>query len=439
MPDPATITITYVYGTQTYETTVLAGSKVVLEREPFYFLGQKITRYVSDESPSQKYHPGQLITSPNYNLTLTVDALANINHVNVYPDSSSTHTDISNIVLNIKEKCGKNQPFTYAIITVLKERFNELNFNLVQKVSRFATNVYGIQGSWLYERLEDNGSTYDITVVNRAYYLKTTTILSLFNFTIINQGATIRLSNLDIQSNITWDSNESGNSNTEYGTFTITVHPQISMDVPLTITIKRVNSATDSDSDPEYTYSLIKLEGTPDNIFKFLAYKVANLTSFTVVSGQYYDLNPPNLYTSAQIEALTPTTITNEAVFDSVALRLDQFCWDVIESIALLTGRYAFFTHNYAYLIPFTVFPSNAKKLVIDWEEPSDLEADEEYVPILALSSNEDQGSQYVMSSQKVICEAYSRYLYAATAAFVLDAMIQCIFHQRLKRYFGYP
>ena len=400
MPDPATITITYVYSTQTYETTVLAGSKVVLEKEPFYFLGKKISKYTSNESPSVTYLPGQLITAPNSNLTLTVGALEDIGHVKV-ATGPSTYVDISNAVINIKRRKGKNQPFAYVVITVLKELFNDLDLTLVQKETKFITNVYGITGTWIYERLEDNGSTYDLTLVDKSYYLKTITLLSLFNFSITNQqGTAITLTNMPSSvtaSAITWSA-LAEDSNTQYGTFTATVPNNIT----LTFTIKRVDLS--ETSTPDYEYSLIKVEGSPDDIFKFLVKVLAEKDPY-VHTGYFYSTDPAQLYTTAQIEAMVPNTIdSREPVFASVSLRLDQFCWDVLESIALLTDRYIVFDGTQAHFIHY--YPDSVT-YIVDWEEPSNLAFNEIYIPALALASNEDQGSQYVMSSQKVICEAY--------------------------------
>lgn len=396
----ADITITYTYDDNdsnthlSYETVVEAGSKVVLERNPFYVAGKKVLSY---SGGGTKYLPAQLITAPNSNLTLAC-TLTDIRHVQVIQDNDTI--DISNTVINIIERKGKNQPFSYVVITVLKELFNDLNLSLVQKETRFYLQVYGITGNWIYERLEDNGSTYDITLVNKAYYLKTTTIQSLFNFRPSTDNS-IALTNIGQTVPVTWEQIEEG-SNTQYGTFSVG-HTGLPSTVTITGTIKRVN--TSSTSTPDYLYSIIKIEGTPDNIFKFLVNVIAGFTSFDIKVGTYYALNPSSTYTIADIEGMSQTAISgSEAVFQNVALRLDQYCWDAIETIALLTNRYAIFEGQTARLTTFS--SNNVNEYIIGWEEPT-LGPNQYYIPVLALSSNEDQGSQYVLSSQKVICEAY--------------------------------
>ena len=393
------VTITYVYGSLSYVTDVEAGSKIIVEKDPFYISGKKIIRYAGSNSTA--YYPGQLITAPAANITLTVAEIADIGYVKVHQTNSVK--DISDMIVKIVEKKGKNQPFSYVTISVLKELFIDANIDLVQKETVFDLNVYGITGKWTYERLEDNDSIYDITLVNNAYYLKTITLLSLLNFEILNNGAKIKLTNLDnLEANITWSSLQN-QSNTEYGTFITN---------SLTFTIKRVNTAGEGQS-PTYDYSLIKVDGTANNIFKFIVKNVAGYTNADIdfgespnLYGRYYSDNPANIYTTQQIDALTPTNISNQGVFTVVSLRLDEYCWNIIQNLALLTDRYAFFDDK-AHLITFD--KNYDKDIIVDWEEPTAQSLGDygEYRPIMALSSNEDQGSQYVLASQKVICEAY--------------------------------
>ena len=395
------VTITYAYGSLSYVTDVEAGSKIIVEKDPFYISGKKIVRYTGSNNTT--YYPGQLITAPATNITLTVAEIADIGYVKVYQTNSVK--DISDMIVKIVEKKGKNQPFSYVTISVLKELYIDANIDLVQKETVFDLNVYGITGKWTYERLEDNDSIYDITLVNNAYYLKTITLLSLLNFEILNNGAKIKLTNLNnLEANITWSTSQN-QSNTQYGTFPI-------VSDNLFITIKRVNTADEGQS-PTYDYSLIKIDGGVNNIFRFIVKNVAGYTNADIdfgespnLYGRYYSSNPSNIYTTQQIDALTPTNISNQGVFTVVSLRLDEYCWNIIQNLALLTDRYAFFDDK-AHLISFN--QNYNKDIIVDWEEPTAQSLGEygEYRPIMALSSNEDQGSQYILASQKVICEAY--------------------------------
>lgn len=408
MPDVQTVTITYQYRTPsldylTYTSTIEKNTKFVVERAPFNIAGKRIVKYTS---ASGTYLPGQLVTASS-NMTLTVpqgDGLEDIGYVKVH--QGNTTVDISDMVMNVVEKMGKNQPFSYVVISVLKELFIDANLTLEQKSTIFDVNVYGIVGSWTYERLEDNGSTYDITIVNRAYYLKTTTLLSLLNFTLNDAGNRITFTNIEPPETshvITWTSNTlNPSSNTEYGSITFSKTGITTV----YFTIKRVNIATSGS--PEYTYSLIKIDGSPDNIFKFICNVVAGYTStqFNIVAGLYHSKDPDVSYTTAQIEGMGshPIRAAIDTIFDSISLRLDQYCWNILETIALLTDRYMCFDSS-ANLYP-RVMNYNMY-VIVDWEAPDPIGSMDDYRHILALSSNDDQGSQYVLASQKVICEAY--------------------------------
>ena len=397
MPEPTIVKITYVYDTLSYETYVEAGSKVVLESDPFYIAGKRIVKYTNGGTT---YLAGQLITAPNSDITLTVPSsggLEDIGHVKIHQGNDVI--DVSNTVINIVEKKGKNQPFSYVVLTVLKELFNNLELTLVQKSTVFDIDVYGITGAWTYERLEDNGSTYDITIVNKAYYLKTITLASLLGYTIAGSTITFTgLPNVQAQS-IVWSATS---TNTSYGTVLFGL---VGGSQDLSLTIKRVNTAA-TGATPEYQYSIIKLSGNPDSIFKFIVTAVTGITSFSISTGSYYSVNPSTSYTISQIENLSSTPISSsQDIFNTISLRLDQYCWNVIETIGLLTNRFAFFYGDYANL---KSFPKNYNKnIIVDWEQPSNLTSDDEYRPVLALSANDDQGSQYVLASQRVVCEAF--------------------------------
>ena len=98
---------------------------------------------------------------------------------------------------------------------------------------------------------------------------------------------------------------------------------------------------------------------------------------------------------------------------DWVTLRPDEYCWDVIKSLGLLSNRIAFF-YDRAYFVDYYSTPhkyDDVSPLWIDWSG-NDEQFEENGVTytrlqINNLSANNDQGSRYVRSSQKVISEGY--------------------------------
>lgn len=416
------VRIRYKYGTSTYDVYVdrSVDPYTVIEKNPFYIQNKKIISYTTNESPSRTLYPLQLISTPtsNIELTLTNESIEPTGKVQIKdPETDALVADISDLVLNLVMKEGKNQPFSYVVMTISKQLFLDMNIELVQKTTPFDINLYGITGRWIFERVEDQSSMYVLTLVNPAYYLKTITLLSLFNIdtssTITN---TVDFTNLNILNNpITWN-NPDG---TAIGTTNISANGDT-----LTVKIKRI-PYTNSDNQRQYKYTLMKLDCTVDGLFRFLSTKVAKYSSdnVSIDRGYYYNIISSgsvliqDTYTLSEMDALKAadaqddfahrnwisTSAGADTIFKSVSLRFDEFCWDVLKSLALLTNREIIFSDK-AYLVPMTV--NSSKKISIDWEPPS---SSDSYVhpKILALAENDDQGSQYVLASQKVQCEAY--------------------------------
>lgn len=416
------VRIRYKYGTSTYDIYVdkSVDPYTVIEKNPFYIQNKKIISYTTNESPSRTLYPLQLISTPtsNIELTLTNESIEPTGKVQIKdPETNALVADISDLVLNLVMKEGKNQPFSYVVMTISKQLFLDMNIELVQKTTPFDINLYGITGRWIFERVEDQSSMYVLTLVNPAYYLKTITLLSLFN---INTSSTITntvdFTNLNILNNpISWN-NPDG---TAIGTTNISANGDT-----LTVKIKRVPYTT-SDNQRQYKYTLMKLDCTVDGLFRFLSTKVAKYSSdnVSIDRGYYYNIISggsvlvQDTYTLSEMDALKAadaqddfahrnwisTSAGTDTIFKNVSLRFDEFCWDVLKSLALLTNREIIFSDK-AYLVPMTV--DSSKKISIDWEPPS---SSDSYVhpKILALAENDDQGSQYVLASQKVQCEAY--------------------------------
>lgn len=397
--------ITYVCNglTHVVDYTGVSG-KIVLEKNPLLIPNKRVLSYSG--SDSHIYYPLQLIDVPQNNITLTA-SMANASLVQVW--NGNTINDISDMVLNVVQKKGKNQPFSYIVLTVSRQLFIEENIEMVQKSTEFVLDIYGITGRWIYERLEDNGSYYEITLVNRAYYLKNMTLLSLFNFipvtvnkvtftNIVNSNGTPIFSNRTI----TW-----GGTDDNEGTFSISFDSR-----QLVFKIKRNIYSVDGVEKRDYSLTKI-FECNPDDLFYFLARYVAGYTQSTIMISPGYYYNVPNLmtipdtYTMDEIENLkngARNVISNQTpLLKTVSLRLDEYCWDTLQSLAYLSNREIMFD-TWAYFKPFT--PSNTK-LSIDWEPPTTPLSGVTYVTTMALCENDDQGSQYLTASQKVISEAY--------------------------------
>ena len=433
-------TITYKYGDleEAIEYSSEEG-KIVLEKNPFLIENKKVQYYT--DAYDLLYYPLQLLNVPPTDLTLTahmvdankikvrnkestspfssIDAYVgyyvyyNGNYVLV--DNSNKNTlgitinktiaytekDISDIILNVVQKKGKNQPFSYIVLTVSRQLFIDANIEMVQKSTEFLLNIYGVTGTWIYERLEDNGATYDITLVNRAYYLKNITLLSLFNFIVSND--TISLTNLGLTNiPITWTDNE--------GSFTITFDSR-----SLIIKLKRNTYSVGGVSQTDY--SLTKISNcNPDDLFYFLAKYVAgytNASDIDIEPGFYYNVpslsNINDTYIMQDIEDLkngAKNTITSEPLLTSVSLRLDEFCWDILQSLAYLTNREIIFDDK-AYFKPLLPDENSPIQLSIDWGPPATPVSGVTYISTMALAENDDQGSQYLTASQKVVSEAY--------------------------------
>ena len=456
------MTTTYQYGSGDdavkYTLDYSGDTKVVLEKNPFLIPNKKVS-YYTISGTSTKVYPLQLVDESiveGKTLNATLEDTGKVKVLGV--GTGGSDVDISDTVLNAVLTKGKNQPYSYVVLTISKQLYLDLEINLVQKSTKFALDMYGMNGTWVYERLEDRGAAYDITLVSPAYYLKTITLLSLFNFTISGvNNDNITLTNVNLSSTITWNGGE--------GTFSITFDTNRT----LTFGIKRV------DIGGSYQYTLTKLIGVKvDDLFAFLSHYVAQYayTDIDIQQGYYYNYAvggvPDDIhssYTMQDIEGIkaTKTLIpTNNTTFNNVTLRLDEFASDILESLALLSNRVVVFDDK-AYFKPIDYTSSG--NISINWQPPesfdiiTDLElsvdastteiantldalpalsdaqeGDTVYVSypdsiscgnylyhnnnwtyqynvdfphVLSLAENDDQGSQYVLASQKVQCEAY--------------------------------
>ena len=406
-----TSTITYktinsVSNAVSYSTT---GITVYYDYEQSGFaLGGWATSMAKAIAGTIAYTQGQsIVVTDGTNLTLyAVWQPVNAGQlVAVNPDG--TKTDISDLMTDIAVCYGKNQPFSFVTFNILKNLFTDVStggywytrwqvigygqgtaptavpVDMVQKSTKFTVNVFGITGTWTYERVEDNGnSLYKVTAVCQAYAMKTTTLLSMLNFTYASSALTF--TNLGITA-------------THSGTATFSV----------STTFGTIEFITDSDTAPT---TILYVQASGSALFYFISQNVGGYSANNTVvdTGFVYDYTIGGTYTAVQDTYTIAQIQTAKTVFLSpsscnaniVCIRPDEYCWDIINGIGLLTNREAFF-YDKAYFVSYlnSSLVSNEGSLDINWgnSDPA----------IINLSTNDDQGSQYVLRSQKVISEAY--------------------------------
>ena len=336
--------------------------------------------------------------------------------------------DVSNLMYGMTVYYGKNQPFAYVILTVSKQLVNDKVYwngrmahdlygtyyttppAMDQSQTIFRLNLYSIEGDWLYERVEDDGEQlYKITCVCPAYKLKTTTLQTAFNFKY--DDGTYRFYNIpDV-----YDVEVTAISNTRD-----------------CVSFKNDDNFTNQSGvvlyiDHSQTPYIERVVADGGDLFKMLSNIVGGYdlsTQMCVDDGYMYDISNADYeiadaYSSSQIEALksanhiTLTGDGNDHRADLVSIRVDEYCWDTIMSLGYLSNRTPFF-YDKAYFADYQTSGSNyddAKNLRIDWGgDDGEHEYDGELYTtpgICSLSANLDQGSEYLLSSQKVISEAY--------------------------------
>lgn len=329
--------------------------------------------------------------------------------------------DVSNLLLSMDAYFGKNQPFPYVIITLTKQLIDEdyweerkkydLNGttyttppSLIQSQTIFKTNVFSVEGDWIYERIEDNGDqSYKITCVDKSYMMKSTTLEDVFYFTY--KAGTYTLPYLGF----TTYTKTSGNNE---DVITFSKPANFNGDIKIYV---------DTTSTPK----LSRISGDCADIFRIISHVVRGsdyTNGFCIDAGYMYDISSSYTvkeeYTMSEIEALKNSThisLTGSGGkrADIVTVRANEYCWDTIKSFGLLTNRVPFF-YDLAYFVDYdsdTV--EDAGNIWIDWGGDDSTITDKdgtEYtnLAINNLSANDDQGSQYMRASQRVMSEGYS-------------------------------
>lgn len=342
----------------------------------------------------------------------------------VYIKNGDQVLDISNLILGMTTYYGKNQPFPYTVISLTKQlrdsdyweerRTKDLSSStydnytfppeLTQMSTILSTDLFSVKCNWYYERIEDNDNqTYSITCVDRTYLMKYTTLEKLFDFT-YNDG--------------TYYFNHLTDLIKVKTTVTSTVDK-------IQLQSRDFTGAVDLYIDHSNTPYISRIEGSGTNIFRIIAHTIGGYPyadGFIIDDGYMPELTDYEIkdsYTSAEILALkngNHVSLSGDGDVhraDVVTLRPDEFCWDVIKSLGLLSNRTAFF-YDKAYFVDYESTPikyQDPGNIWIDWEgDDTQFEKDGvtyTKLQINNLSANNDQGSKYVRSSQKVMSEGY--------------------------------
>ena len=330
--------------------------------------------------------------------------------------------DISNVLQGVTVWYGKNQPFAYISLEVLKSAFNDPSYwedrrqhdlssstygnytfppQLDQVGTTFTLDVYSITGTWLYERVEDAGEfNYKIICVCPAYFMKKTTLQTAFNFS----GAS-PYTFFNIPSAFT--KTVTSGTTVDKVSFNIGTNPSIDVYIN--------HSATPY---------IDRIEADGGELFRLLAMMIGGYSDDDVVidagympftGSSYSDYTIKDNYTVSEIETLKQNRYSlsgyQECHADVITLRPDEFCWDVINSIGALSNRTPFFCDK-AYFVDYVTLNNpnieHVSKFKLNWGGDDSVDEDGYFNPEFnSISVNQDQGSEYVLSSQKVIAEGY--------------------------------
>ena len=399
------------------------GDEIILMGQLFSSAGYEIKEWnTSEDGTGTTYQLYEEYEGTDNLVLYAIWQLSNAGQVKI--KNGSEELDISNLLIGMTTYFGRNQPFPYTVLTMTKQlvdkeywaerrtkdlsdpKYNNYTFppERVQFKTRFSTDVFSVNREWLYERIEDNDDqTYSITCVDRTYMMKFTTLNMLFDFTYANDNYTFNYLD-DINTQKTSVSSTEDKISISAIDFVGTVDVYI---------------------DHSNTPYITKISGLASNIFKIIAHTIGGYLyedGFVIDDG-YMPQLPANYeikdsYTSEEIATLKGTHASlngdgNVYRADWVTLRPDEYCWDVIKSLGLLSNRIAFF-YDRAYFVDYYSTPhkyDDVSPLWIDWSGN-----DEQFekngvtytrLQINNLSANNDQGSRYVRSSQKVISEGY--------------------------------
>lgn len=355
--------------------------------------------------------------------------------VRFYAVGSAAYWDASTITTRIVYEYGRNRPFAYAEVDVKKAYFNSTSLYWSQigscptdsngnarlpEIILGRTNVhieaYGQSYDMIVDDTEDTDDYITFKCYNKAYKLRS----SIYLATLCDIGGTLTFKTDD-------DGNEYPASIIAY----LLSNPSHLFD-SVEIGKNRKFSITYQNVTMHYrvgvgnTLETEYIEGTPSNIFRFI---VVNATDYTpaqcIVDGGYsYDYRSEgntsivNSYEESEIVGIKASPVIT-GTEDTIRLRVNYLCWDIIKALGYLTNRWAFF-YDYAYFVDYNGSPNcttfkymnldygqdeNGQNLSYTIAENSDLM---DPLDILQIVDSKDQGTTYVQTSQKVLSENHS-------------------------------
>lgn len=346
--------------------------------------------------------------------------------------------DVSPIITSLNYTYGRNQPFAVAEVVVKKSYFNsaDMYWNgvsnvpkvngiaVIPKIKSGITPVtiilYGETYEFIIEKYNSDDDYITLLCYNKAYKLK-------------NQIEFQSICKFKSEEGEYYfegdDANPLSKEITEEGKIILSYEVDIIDRTPQVVKFH----ITDKSSAPvegevigkgEITTNYIEATGT--NLFKFIVNKALGISPVGCVCDKgysYYSFESEveDAYTESEIEYVkeeTPTASEEEQVLKLRARDID--CWDIINSIGMLSNRWAFF-HDKAYFVDYNSPQCNVyNDMQLDYGVNDEGEALSYYsytdgesevknsLDIYQIVDNIDQGSKHVMSSQTVYSENHS-------------------------------
>lgn len=333
-----------------------------------------------------------------------------------------TGFDISNIITSVNFLYGRNQPFTLAEIVVPKAVFNSDEYwvqftnpvyavrpTIINGTTKIFISAYGESYNLVIEKSESQNDYITFLCYNNAYKLKSTKFDAFSTFQYDGTRFAFSFDNI---SSPTYNLTHTSLGNNR---FRITVPISSACDFIVEAIIPQGESAYKVYTEQAY--------GTGAQFMRYLSFFAGYTDSSKILieDGRAY-VNPSSVtdsYTGGQLATFKNSgpSISYEPV---MRFRTDINCWDMLQTIGLLTCRYAFF-HDRAYFVNYMFSSSSSSSpyqhyhyMHIDYGgsylQRYSTDPDSSYIPlnINHIADNADQGSQYVLSSQTVYGENYS-------------------------------
>jgi len=278
--------------------------------------------------------------------------------------------DASSIIISTEIQYGKNQPFMFLSVKLVKPIFNTDDYwqqqydknpthplastkpKITVGTSRIRVNTYGEANNLTIVRINDSDDGFiEFIGAQNMYRSKSITIGSLFNM-VYNNSSTPTFS-LEMMPWMMLPPPAPSQNQTETGDFRYTQN--VPFDYPAN-TIPSSLKAFLNTSKGDVKLEMI--EGNTTDLFKWISWMIGNYSPFTgemvVDSALKYKHGPasgkPELtdaYASHQIVNLREEKVGNEII---VKVRPDMKCWDLLKHFGNLTLRTPFF-YDKAYFV----------------------------------------------------------------------------------------